>query len=512
MNTKNDFIRLNDADPLVLKVSSLGAFLWEDFVRDSMPQVKYIEELYDFNQLSRFGKELFDYMYNGGEVTTVISLEDVETYFRAKQDGAEPSYPEGYRPENSLWFSIFSEIVQSAVWSELIEYSVGDQFTSGNNATSILNDLSELIHKQISEGTLPADFGQFSEQLEKIRQEFTEAKESGDLQQAADKRLEGKELVKQIESLSQKAAEQLKPEIQMSVEKAHSESKDLKDALNQLAGDQPGSGKHLKDVEEKKKLARKLKKNRNLKQLINRLGSLRTAWRERKRAVAARSNYSDIVGAKFSDEVIKAFPTELALAGTDEGKALFALKYAQKTILSKDFEAKVKNLDKGPVVLYVDISGSMMGAAETWSKAISVVIAEECLEQGREVQIHLFDTMVQKSVTLQPDRKDNSELIDFVVSWVTQGGTSFGSVIDHCLTRATIDDRADILMITDGQATVPDGFVKRIKKFKELKGIQWSAFVIGIEDQWCHKFCDYVHEIDITCDPTNAKLFQESLR
>jgi len=85
VNTKNDFIRLNDADPLVLKVSSLGAFLWEDFVRDSMPQVKYIEELYDFNQLSRFGKELFDYMYNGGEVTTVISLEDVETYFRAKQ-------------------------------------------------------------------------------------------------------------------------------------------------------------------------------------------------------------------------------------------------------------------------------------------------------------------------------------------------------------------------------------------------------------------------------------------
>ncbi len=193
------------------------------------------------------------------------------------------------------------------------------------------------------------------------------------------------------------------------------------------------------------------------------------------------------MGAKFSDEVIKAFPTELALAGTDEGKALFALKYAQKTILSKDFEAKVKNLDKGPVVLYVDISGSMMGAAETWSKAISVVIAEECLEQGREVQIHLFDTMVQKSVTLQPDRKDNSELIDFVVSWVTQGGTSFGSVIDHCLTRATIDDKADILMITDGQATVPDGFVKRIKKFKDLKGIQWSAFVIGIEDQWCHK-------------------------
>ena len=103
MNTKNDFLRLADADPLVINVSALGSFLWDDFVRDSMPQIKYIEELYDLKQLSRFGKELFDYIYNGGEVTTLVSLDDAEQYFQAKQDEEEPDYPEGYKPENAFW-------------------------------------------------------------------------------------------------------------------------------------------------------------------------------------------------------------------------------------------------------------------------------------------------------------------------------------------------------------------------------------------------------------------------
>jgi len=512
MNTKNDFLRLAEADPLVLNVSALGSFLWDDFVRDSMPQIKYIEELYDLKQLSRFGKELFDYMYNGGEVTTLVSLDDVEQYFQAKQDEEEPDYPKGYKPENAFWLNLFSEICNSAAWNELIKYSVGDQFISGNNAMNILNDLSKLIQKQITDGELPDDLGKVQKELEIIRNEFTEARKRGDLKLAAEKRIKGKDLVKQTESLSKKAVEQLKPEIERSVDKVKEESKDLKEAFKQLAGCHAGVGTHLNDINEKKKLSKKFKQNKNLRQLIKKLGALRTAWRERKKAVAARSNYSDIVGAKFSNEVVKAFPTELALTGTEAGRALFALKYAQKTILTKDYEAKTKNLCKGPVVLYVDISGSMMGLTETWSKAISMVVAEDCLQQKREVQIHLFDTCIQKSITLQPGGKDNNELLDFILSWVTQGGTSFGAVLDHAMSKAVIREKADVLMITDGQSQVSEAYLKRIKEFKSTKGIQWTAFVIGVEDHWCYKFCDYVHDVDVNCEASNAKLFQESLR
>ena len=84
---ERDYLRLTHNEPLVLAVSALSDFLWEDFVRDTQPTVKYLIEQYNIRQLSRFGKEVFDFLYNGGAVTPLISLEDVEhTSGRNKTD------------------------------------------------------------------------------------------------------------------------------------------------------------------------------------------------------------------------------------------------------------------------------------------------------------------------------------------------------------------------------------------------------------------------------------------
>ena len=103
---ERDYLRLTHNEPLVLAVSALSDFLWEDFVRDTQPTVKYLIEQYNIRQLSRFGKEVFDFLYNGGAVTPLISLEDVEQYFRAKQNGQKPDFPAGYKPENALWLPL----------------------------------------------------------------------------------------------------------------------------------------------------------------------------------------------------------------------------------------------------------------------------------------------------------------------------------------------------------------------------------------------------------------------
>jgi hypothetical protein len=90
MKTNTEFLRLVNNEPLVLAVSALSDFLWDDFIRDARPIVKYLEDKYNIKQLSRFGKELFDFLYNGGQVTTVIKFDEVESYFRAKQNGENP--------------------------------------------------------------------------------------------------------------------------------------------------------------------------------------------------------------------------------------------------------------------------------------------------------------------------------------------------------------------------------------------------------------------------------------
>ena len=164
------------------------------------------------------------------------------------------------------------------------------------------------------------------------------------------------------------------------------------------------------------------------------------------------------------------------------------------------------------MVLYIDISGSMAGECELWSKAIAYVVAEECLKQKRATHIHLFDTVVQKSIHLEKDRTDNERLLNFVLSWTTRGGTSFCSVIDLALTKINFVEKADILMITDGNAEVSDPFIRRLNAFKQKHGVQWSSFCIGRQARVLREFSDYVHTVDTSNDPKSADLFQNALR
>ena len=514
MNLKKEreYLRLTENEPLILAVSALSDFLWEDFVRDTHPTVTYLIDQYNIKQLSRFGKELFDFLYNGGAVTPLISLDEAEDYFRAKQNGQNPEFPAGYKPESAFWIAIFAEICNAPAWPRLVTISCGDQFNAGNNAVNILNELSEVLETQIEQHQLPIDLiAEGGKKLEELRQAFLEAKASGDDRSAAKIREAGKELGKAIEEAVEKSRQMVQPEISRAIDTVEKTANETQNAINSLAGTQQGKGKHSDDLQEKRELAKKLQRNPNLRKLINKLGALRRAWNDRKRAKRAQSNYSDIVGAKFSDEVTKAFPVELALAATEEGRALFALKYAQKTVLTKDYEAKIKDLDKGPVIMYVDVSGSMCGEAELWSKALAYVVAEECVQQKRELRIHLFDTRVQKSIYLDPARGSNADLLKFVLSWTTHGGTSFSSVIDHALNSA-IDPKADVLMITDGQAEVSDPFIRRLNALKDELDLQWTSFCIGVQARVLSQFSDDVQLVDIQDNPESVTLFQNALR
>lgn len=508
---RTEIVRLADNEPLVLACSALTDFLWGDFVRDSSPRVNYLIDRYDIRKLSRFGKELFEHFYQGDNVTPLISLNDSEAYFRATQNGENPEPPKNYKPENAFWIGLMNDLTNSPAWDMIAPRAIGDQFVSGNNAILILNKLSEIINVQIDEGQMdPQSIGQVGEKLKDLRSKFMQARAAGDLDKAAEIREEGKQLGKKLEDYQNQVRDQMRPQVQEAIDKAAQEASDIEEAMNILGGDNQGTG-HRQDIQEKLNLANKLRNNRKLMKLADRLGAMRRAWNNRKRARMAQANYSDIVGAKFGDSVVQAFPSELALAATDEGKALFALKYSQKTILSKDYEAKTKDIGQGPILMYVDVSGSMQGDSELWSKAIAYVVAEEALKQKRSVQIVLFDNYIQETIKIEADASNKDELLEFVAAWSTHGGTSFAKVIDHAISYADIDKRADILMITDGHSEVPDPFIRRLNLFKAEKHCEWHSFCIGERSETLELFSDHIQLVDINNDATSADLFQNVL-
>jgi len=512
--THSEIIRIVDNEPLTLACSALADFLWQDFIRDARPIVTYLIDHYNIKQLSRFGKEIFERLYSADNVQWLVTEDAYEDYFRKVCDGDSAALPEGYKPENGIWYSIMSDMSQAAAWPELIRRSVGDQFNAGNNAVNIINELSKVIEQAIESGQFDVQLLTSADQkLQELREQYQKAVENGDKQQAEKIRAEGKRLGQAINEAIQEAKNKIQSQSHKIVDKALEENDEVNEAISNLHGDSSGAGKHAADLEAKKKLAEKLRKNKELKKLTQKLGALRKIWHERKKARKARDTYESITGARFGDDVTKAFPAEVALAASPEGSALFALKYSQKTLLTKDYTSTRRNIGKGPIVMYVDVSGSMHGETEVWSKAIAFVIAEEALKQNREIQIHLFDTQINGSVKLQKDRKDNAQLIDFVCTWTLGGGTSFNAVLAHALDKAKISERADVLMITDGHSDVHDNFIRRLNSFKQTNGVQWSTVCINTDiPDVCRTFSDELYSVNLYNPDVTVDAIQRCLR
>lgn len=512
--THSEIIRIVDNEPLTLACSALADFLWQDFIRDARPIVTYLIDHYNIRQLSRFGKEIFERLYSADNVQWLVTEDAYEDYFRKVCDGDSAALPEGYKPENGIWYSIMSDMSQAAAWPELIRRSVGDQFNAGNNAVNIINELSKVIEQAIESGQFDVQLLTSADQkLQELREQYQKAVENGDKEQAEKIRAEGKELGQAINEAIQEAKNKIQSQSHKIVDKALEENDEVNEAISNLHGDSSGAGKHAADLEAKKNLAEKLRKNKELKKLTQKLGALRKIWHERKKARKTRDTYESITGARFGDDVTKAFPAEVALAASPEGSALFALKYSQKTLLTKDYTSTRRDVGKGPIVMYVDVSGSMHGETEVWSKAIAFVIAEEALKQNREIQIHLFDTQINGSVELQKDRKDNAQLIDFVCTWTLGGGTSFNAVLAHALDKAKISERADVLMITDGHSDVHDNFIRRLNSFKQTNGVQWSTVCINTDiPDVCRTFSDELYSVNLYNPDVTVDAIQRCLR
>lgn len=516
MNTTKhtEVVRLAENEPLTLACSALADFLWSDFIRDARPIVTYLSDQYNIRQLSRFGKELFERLYNADNVRWLVSEQAFEDYFRKVCDGDTAAIPEGYKPENGIWYSIMSDLSQAAAWPELLRRSVGDQFNAGNNAVNILNELSKVIEEAIQENQFNVQLlANAGKKLEELREKFKKAQESGDTEAAEQARREGKALNQAINEAIQQAKQKLQNSSHRIIDHTIKNNDDTNEAIGNFHGDEGGVGSHVGDLAAKRELAKKLSRNKELKRLATKLGALRKIYKERKRARKVKDSYEAITGARFGDDVTKAFPAELALAGSPEGKALFALKYSHKTLLTKDYTAHRKDIGKGPIVMYVDVSGSMGGEAELWSKAIAFVIAEEALKENRTVKIHLFDTRINGSVELVKDRKNNAELLDFVGSWVLGGGTSFNAVIAHALDQETITDKTDVLMITDGYSDVHDNFIRRLNKLKQTTGTQWSTVCINTDiPEVCMKFSDEMYSVNLYNPENTVDAIQQCIR
>lgn len=196
----------------------------------------------------------------------------------------------------------------------------------------------------------------------------------------------------------------------------------------------------------------------------------------------------NIVGFGYSGDIGKVVPTEMALLKNLATEMLFYHKFAEKQLLSYNYEMNLKGdvnddkrLKKGPIIMAIDTSGSMGGEPEKIAKIVAFAVTKIALKEKRKCFLISFSSSIK--VMDLSDFSGSSgltKLTDFL-------GHSFngGTDIEPCM-KAALDqleknnfENADIMVISDFEMYDFEWkTIERIEKQKET-GTKLYSLLIG---------------------------------
>ncbi|MBT61234.1 MAG: hypothetical protein CMA63_06775 [Euryarchaeota archaeon] len=270
------------------------------------------------------------------------------------------------------------------------------------------------------------------------------------------------------------------------------EVESLTEALQTLAPS-TGTKSAQYDAEDTSRLelAAMLGSNEGLKKVLELAGRLRRlASADRK--MDSTSARSKIIGVEVGRNIPRALPSELALLKSPN-RALQAIAMARFASgqMRQYRMAGSEPQGRGPVVVCVDESGSMGIEArdgmtrQQYASACAIAVLGMAQREGRACTVIGFDTRVRWSHTLKADGTSDlpggcAEMILSIARSRLGGGTDFGPALKHALDHehGIEQERADLVLITDGYATVPTGVSARLDESRE-NGMRLYALTVG---------------------------------
>lgn len=219
-----------------------------------------------------------------------------------------------------------------------------------------------------------------------------------------------------------------------------------------------------------------LEKDESLQELAELLGKQSRSQsifeKEMREKVVLHSNWQpkrayrgEINGLKYSNDISAALPSELSLMNNPALKKLFQLKFAQKQLLSYDYQIQEesdveskekeeveieKKEKKGPVIICVDTSGSMNGTPENIAKTITFALSKIAIEEDRKCYVISFSTAIQTLDLSDFSGNPLGKLVQFL-KMSFNGRTDAVPALNQALKMLSENEwkNADVLMISD---------------------------------------------------------------
>jgi uncharacterized protein with von Willebrand factor type A (vWA) domain len=230
-------------------------------------------------------------------------------------------------------------------------------------------------------------------------------------------------------------------------------------------------------------LGRRLARNKKLGELARMVGRFKQDARALKRKTLERG-VAEAYDIELGSELGRLIPAELLAMHHPVLKRDFHRRVLEGTVLQyrlRDAEQK----GKGPMVVCIDVSSSMQGDKEMWSKAVALTLMDIARRQRRLFRAVMFSSgdVSLKVLDLNRERRYQPDLNKVVemAEYFPGGGTDFETPIDAAveLLGEKKLKRGDIVIITDGESQVSPEWLARLRERKDE--LDFSIFAVLVD-------------------------------
>ncbi len=243
---------------------------------------------------------------------------------------------------------------------------------------------------------------------------------------------------------------------------------------------------------ERARLAERLRGGRLARwaELIGRFRQMAAGERARK----VENATGELVGVTLGDDLSRVIPSELAVLGVPELRAVFAARYAAGELMLYDTRGE-QSTGRGAVVACVDTSHSMYAEGpggitrEAWSKACALALFDQARHAGRDFVGILFSGSDTVRVFRFPaDRPAPvTDVLDFAETFLG-GGTDVQRPLGTAARLLeeefadTSRGRGDIVLITDDACEVTERWTRAWNEAKHRLGFRLFGVAVATPD------------------------------
>lgn len=211
--------------------------------------------------------------------------------------------------------------------------------------------------------------------------------------------------------------------------------------------------------------------------------------------VRSEQALDEMTGVTQSAEVARMLPNQIMLLGEPDLELLFYKNLLDRRLLtyqmqgqslqSVPVQSKVNSPEesinpKGPFILCVDASGSMVGEMEQAAKAFAFALMQMALAEQRDCLVHIYSTdFIEYHLNAEDGLR---EMLDFL-SYQFHGGTDLSPVLNASLDAMQSRDyqRADLVVISDFIAPKPKPDI--VEKFAQLRSQDHQFHAVCLSKQ-----------------------------